>query len=133
MFESLLIDDDRVLYNILTRGITEPVDYFERKIQTAVKPHMRRIVTEWMLEVSSRVCKHDVNICLHVITLLTGHRRAEMSRGSLQFSSQLHGQSSGKARNQEITVPTFGCCLHFPSIKIQGIESPLCRETCHLL
>ena len=48
-----VFDAPRVLANILTRSRqfeTPAVDYF-RTVQTEVRPHMRKIVSDWMLDV----------------------------------------------------------------------------------
>ena len=49
-----LLTDQRVLDNVLSgcHGIHSVVDYFKSDIQTEIKPHMRKIVTDWMLEVT---------------------------------------------------------------------------------
>ena len=53
MEDPVLLKDQRILKNILNRqehsGHIRP-DYFEA-VQTEVKPHMRKIVSDWMLEV----------------------------------------------------------------------------------
>ena len=67
-----IAEDDRVLGNILSRGLTGSVDYFQQQIQTAIKPHMRRIVTDWMLEVREKFTVYIVNIS--VILLLCKRR-----------------------------------------------------------
>ena len=46
-----LIVDDRILDNVINGSLQQPiVDYFQ--FQPHIKPHMRKIVTDWMLEVT---------------------------------------------------------------------------------
>lgn len=47
-----LLADGRVLENVLRGQHRQVLDYFGLAIQTAVKPHMRKIVADWMLEVT---------------------------------------------------------------------------------
>ena len=61
-----LLRDSRVLDNIIERQSNdananlEGGDYFQT-VQTEIKPHMRKIVTDWMLEVSEeQQCQPDV-------------------------------------------------------------------------
>ncbi len=59
-----LIADNRVLENVLNYDYSasgaSPVDYFET-VQTEIKPHMRKIVCEWMLEVcEEQQCQAEV-------------------------------------------------------------------------
>ena len=60
-----LLNDSRVLDNIIERQSNdgnnlEGVDYFAT-VQTEIKPHMRKIVSDWMLEVSEeQQCQPDV-------------------------------------------------------------------------
>jgi hypothetical protein len=75
--DPLLIRDERVLRNVLrldedfvgSNGIrsrspvnqrrykTANVNYF-KTIQREIKPHMRKIVADWMLEVRHKICIH---------------------------------------------------------------------------
>lgn len=53
--DPVLIKDERVLHNLLTtedRYLPSP-SYFNC-VQTDIKPYMRRMVAQWMLEVSKR-------------------------------------------------------------------------------
>ena len=57
-----LLKDSRVLDNIIERQELhlEEGDYFST-VQTEIKPHMRKIVSDWMLEVSEeQQCQPDV-------------------------------------------------------------------------
>ena len=50
-----LLTDSRVLENVLQSQnvhTSNIIDYFSNGAQQQIKPHMRKIVTEWMLEVS---------------------------------------------------------------------------------
>lgn len=48
-----LLTDSRVLENVLNgQQVKTTTDYFTNGIQQQIKPHMRKIVTEWMLEVT---------------------------------------------------------------------------------
>lgn len=47
-----LLTDSRVLENVLCCQHQIIQDYFSAGIQQQIKPHMRKIVTEWMLEVT---------------------------------------------------------------------------------
>lgn len=46
--------DQRVLENVLQgcQGVHCVIDYFSLAVQKEIKPHMRKIVTDWMLEVT---------------------------------------------------------------------------------
>ena len=58
-------DDARVLVNLLRnepRYLPRTPDYFNT-VQVEVKPHMRKIVSDWMLEVSQECCAPEV-FCL---------------------------------------------------------------------
>ena len=44
-----LVRDQRVLMNILASKCERKIDYFTQ-VQSELKPHMRKIVAEWMLE-----------------------------------------------------------------------------------
>ena len=47
-----LLADERVLNNVLGPHPHQILDYFGLGIQTQIKPHMRKIVADWMLEVT---------------------------------------------------------------------------------
>ena len=58
-------EDNRVLWNLLRnepRYLPRTPDYFST-VQVEVKPHMRKIVSEWMLEVCQESCPPEV-FCL---------------------------------------------------------------------
>ena len=59
--DPVLIRDSRVLSNLITRQDRHhPNDYFNT-VQTEVRPHMRKIVSDWMLEVTEeRQCQPEV-------------------------------------------------------------------------
>jgi cyclin D2 len=61
--DPVLLADSRVLANILERqqdNKTKTVDYFTT-VQTEIKPHMRKIVSDWMLEVcEEQQCQAEV-------------------------------------------------------------------------
>ena len=59
--DPVLLNDDRVLLKLLEledRCSTSSPCYFKLRIQTELKPYMRRMVATWMLEVSH----HDLFI-----------------------------------------------------------------------
>ena len=54
--DPVLVQDKRVLNNLIQRQSSSktkpnPDDYFEN-VQSEIKPHMRKIVCDWMLEVT---------------------------------------------------------------------------------
>lgn len=59
-----LLTDKRVLENVLLGGQGNNhtiVDYFSLQIQRQIKPHMRKIVADWMLEVTEeQKCSPEV-------------------------------------------------------------------------
>ncbi|CAG0900859.1 unnamed protein product, partial [Darwinula stevensoni] len=58
----IMLDDDRVLQNLLVteENYIPPCSYF-KCIQRDIKPHMRRIVADWMLEVcEEQACSEEV-------------------------------------------------------------------------
>ena len=58
--DPVLLSDSRVLNNLIDRQVPESKDYFEL-IQTEIKPHMRKIVSDWMLEVTEeQQCQPEV-------------------------------------------------------------------------
>lgn len=66
--DKILTDDDRVLPNLITneeRYLPGNPDYF-RFIQDDVKPHMRKIVADWMLEVCQEMGCLPPVFCLAV-------------------------------------------------------------------
>ena len=56
-----IVRDDRVLENVMGyETATTSSDYFET-VQTEIKPHMRKIVCEWMLEIcEEQGCQSEV-------------------------------------------------------------------------
>ena len=66
--DPVLINDARVLSNILARqdlkssnSLTKQPTYFENGVQQEIKPHMRKKVSDWMLEVcDEQQCQLEV-------------------------------------------------------------------------
>lgn len=65
-----IFDDDRVLQNLLSSEFKymPKFNYFNR-VQTEVQPYMRKIVTTWMMEVSTLYSYHFVSYDIYVIYL----------------------------------------------------------------
>ena len=59
--DPVLVQDTRVLNNLILRqNGNKSLDYF-KTVQTEVKPHMRKIVSDWMLEVTEeQQCQPEV-------------------------------------------------------------------------
>lgn len=58
--DPVLLNDTRVLANLIQRQDMGCPDYF-KTVQTEVKPHMRKIVSDWMLEVTEeQQCQPEV-------------------------------------------------------------------------
>jgi len=56
--DSIILSDDRVLQNLLRneeRYLPSYPDYF-KFVQVEVKPHMRKVVADWLLEVCDEIC-----------------------------------------------------------------------------
>merc|ERR1712217_525544 len=68
--DQTLVEDNRVLLNLIrneARYLPKYPDYF-RSVQVEVKPHMRKIVSDWMLEVCQEMhCPPEV-FCLAMNT-----------------------------------------------------------------
>merc|ERR1712242_552464 len=65
--DSIILKDDRVLQNLLRneeRYMPRTPDYFTN-VQVEVKPHMRKIVADWMLEVTNECSPPEV-FCLAI-------------------------------------------------------------------
>ena len=62
--DPVLVNDARILNNILTRqdnSFGSSVENYFETVQTEVKPHMRKIVSDWMLEVcEEQQCQAEV-------------------------------------------------------------------------
>ena len=64
--DPVLINDARILSNILTRqddncGMNPNCENYFETVQTEIKPHMRKIVSDWMLEVcEEQQCQAEV-------------------------------------------------------------------------
>jgi hypothetical protein len=65
--DPVLINDARILSNILTRqddnncGMNSKCENYFETVQTEIKPHMRKIVSDWMLEVcEEQQCQAEV-------------------------------------------------------------------------
>ena len=59
--DPVLIQDSRILSNLIGRQqLSESEDYFQT-VQTEIRPHMRKIVSDWMLEVTEeQQCQPEV-------------------------------------------------------------------------
>jgi cyclin D2 len=62
--DPVLINDARILSNILTRQdekFSSSCDNYFETVQTEIKPHMRKIVSDWILEVcEEQQCQAEV-------------------------------------------------------------------------
>ena len=59
--DPVLVQDSRILDNLIDRQTKSSKDYFANGIQTEIKPHMRKIVSDWMLEVTEEQnCEPEV-------------------------------------------------------------------------
>jgi len=65
--DSIILRDDRVLQNLLRnedRYLPLTPDYF-KYVQVEIKPHMRKIVADWMLDVCQELCFDQLEVfCL---------------------------------------------------------------------
>jgi len=64
--DTTLVEDDRVMLNLIKneqRYLPKYPNYF-KTVQVEVKPHMRKIVSDWMLEVSQELCCPPEVFCL---------------------------------------------------------------------
>jgi len=64
--DTTLIEDNRVLWNLIKneqRYLPKYPNYF-KTVQVEVKPHMRKIVSDWMLEVCQELCCPPEVFCL---------------------------------------------------------------------
>lgn len=84
MPDPALLSDERVFENVL-RGIDyDPqsahcvIDYFQAGIQQQIKPHMRKIVTDWMLEVTE-----EEKCSLEVFSLAVNYLDRVLSKVSI--------------------------------------------------
>ena len=58
--DPVLVQDSRILDNLIDRQSKSSKDYFAN-VQTEIKPHMRKIVSDWMLEVTEEQnCEPEV-------------------------------------------------------------------------
>ena len=59
--DEVLLRDERVLYNMLVAEREFTINNYCSTVQTSVKPHMRKIVTDWMSEVcQDQQCQPEV-------------------------------------------------------------------------
>merc|ERR1712083_445781 len=59
--DSIMLSDNRVLENMLNAEIEVTVEDYCAKKESNLSPHMRKIVTDWMLEVcEDQQCKPEV-------------------------------------------------------------------------
>lgn len=102
--------DQRVLENVLNGNFhsqqSEIIDYFHNGIQQQIKPHMRKIVTDWMLEVTQ-----EEKCNLEVFSLAVNYMDRVLSQISI-----------GKAQFQ-----LLGSVCIFLASKFKE-SSPLCAE-----
>jgi len=81
-----LINDHRVFSNILDRVCDHPCtpDYFNT-IQTYIKPHMRKIVVSWMLDVTEEQSCHPEVFALAVNYLDRFLSVVQIQKGQFQL------------------------------------------------
>ena len=84
--DSILLKDDRVLQNLLRneeRYAPINPDYF-KYIQVEVKPHMRKIVADWMLEVTNECSPPEV-FCLAINLMDRFLAKCRIQKSQLQL------------------------------------------------
>ena len=81
-----LLDDQRVLTNVLTRCWNQATipDYFTT-VQKVIKPHMRKIVVGWMLDVTEEQSCHPEVFALAVNYLDRVLSIVEIKKGQFQL------------------------------------------------
>jgi len=82
-----LTADDRVLINMIrneSRYLPGKPDYF-RYVQADIKPHMRKIVSDWMLEVCQELCCQPEVFCLAMSLMDRFLARCRILKGQLQL------------------------------------------------
>jgi cyclin D2 len=83
--DQALLHDEKVLWNMLQREKrVENIDYCCH-IQTEIKPHMRKIVGDWMLEVcQDQQCQSQVfHLALHYMDLFLSRKKIKRSQFQL--------------------------------------------------
>jgi cyclin D2 len=82
-----LTADDRVLINMIRnepRYLPANPDYF-RYVQADIKPHMRKIVSDWMLEVCQELCCQPEVFCLAMSLMDRFLARCRILKSQLQL------------------------------------------------
>ena len=82
-----LVADDRVLANMIrheTRYLPSNPDYF-RYVQPEIRPHMRKIVSDWMLEVCQELACQPEVFCLAMNLMDRFLARCRISKSQLQL------------------------------------------------
>jgi hypothetical protein len=81
-----LLQDERVLTNVLSRCWSQPPlpDYFG-SVQTVIKPHMRKIVVGWMLDVTEEQACHPEVFALAVSYLDRVLAVVDIKKGQFQL------------------------------------------------
>jgi hypothetical protein len=82
-----LTADDRVLINMIrneSRYLPGKPDYF-RYVQADIKPHMRKIVSDWMLEVCQELCCQPEVFCLAMSLMDRFLARCRILKAQLQL------------------------------------------------
>ena len=84
--DKTLLDDQRVLTNVLTRCWNQAriPDYFGT-VQTVIKPHMRKIVVGWMLDVTEEQACHPEVFALSVNYLDRVLSIVDIKKGQFQL------------------------------------------------
>lgn len=122
-----ILKDVRVLDNLLSSEERHVLSssYFDC-VQSELKPHMRKVVTEWMLEVNHFLFLFKKSL-ISFNFIQTGLRRTAVSTRCLLVSCQLHGSLSQRESYREIPAATFGSCLPLLGLQIEGIPASDCR------
>ena len=85
--DKTLTSDDRVLTNMIkneNRYLPSHPDYF-RSVQIEIKPHMRKIVSDWMLEVCQELCCQPEVFCLAMNLMDRFLARCRIIKSQLQL------------------------------------------------